>query len=147
MNRIIRTAVLALVASCQKAPPRTATIPTDAKVEPVKPAPKPSATVELAVSKDGERLGTIRIVAGEVGTLESTGAIAAKELMDLWREITTGEKDIRVHMHLPTEDGSRGPYGARIFRPTDEDYAGGVHWWLQYEKDFEVEVIDPKKAS
>lgn len=124
-----------LLVACQKPVPVDTTQPTPVVTE-IKTAP-----FVLAVSKGGEQLGTITIVPGQLGTLQITGAIAAKRLIDAWAEVEQ-RGEVRVHMHMPTEDGSRGAYGARIWKPTDTDYAAGVQTYLKYEKDFEVEIVE-----
>src|SRR5438045_1310011 len=100
-ERDMKAVLLAvLLAACQQAVPIDTTQPPTPTV--VAPAPKAVPTV-LSVSRGGERLGTITIMPGELGTLEITGAIAAKWLIDAWAEVKQ-RGEVRVHMHLPTED-------------------------------------------
>jgi hypothetical protein len=103
------------------------------------PAASPRSIVTLAIAKDGVELATLRIAAGEPGTLELRDASSptAAELRALWDQALAAGK-VDIEMHLPTKDGSRGPLGTRFYKPSDADYATGVTMWLRYEHGYDV---------
>jgi hypothetical protein len=134
----MKAVLIAIVlAGCQKSQP------------PVTPAPGPTPTAVaptsnvastiLMVSKDGEELGTITIVRGELGTLNISGAIAAKWLTDAWAEVTQ-RRDVRVHEAFAASDDGQHGISEKVYKPSDVDYAVGVQRYLR-EKDFVVTII------
>ncbi|MFY0534519.1 hypothetical protein [Nannocystis pusilla] len=106
---------------------------------PVASFPDPSAR-RYQVSYDYRVLGTIEVRSGETGklTLTATGD-EAQRLADKWREVEKN-RSFSVSMHMPTRDGSRGPYGARIYRVQDADYVDAVRWML-LDANYEVGIL------
>lgn len=100
--------------------------------------PVPPWPTRLSVARDGVALGTIEIAAGKPGTLTLTSqSPAATELRSLW-DAAVAAGSVQIKMHMPTDDGSRGALGARIYRPKDADYVEGVTTWLRYEEGYQV---------
>ncbi len=78
----------------------------------------------LVVNTSSEHLGVLEFRVGKPGklTLKSSSE-EAKKLEAAWKKIAAKD-GIAVDMHLPPKSGKgRGPYGTRIFRVTDKDYA------------------------
>jgi hypothetical protein len=92
------------------------------------PAPGPqTSTARLVVSRGGSRLGKLELPPGKpvVLTLESEGPDAAK-LKELTDKINASDT-VAIEMHLPPEkEGTRGAYGAQLFRRGNADYPKGV---------------------
>jgi hypothetical protein len=101
------------------------------------PPPRPPREVALVVSKGPTKLGTIRIDPGAFGELSLTDSPDAAALGKLWEE-AKARGTIAVNMHLPAEDGERGAYGTRVFRPSAPDFADGVRYFL-IDKGYSVE--------
>lgn len=110
---------------------------------PVPPFPDSGAR-RYRVKRGGFVLGTIEVRPGEPGelTLTSEGE-DAKRLADLWNDVKAA-RSFSINMHVPTADGSRGAYGARIYRVEDADYPEAVHWKL-LDANYDVEVLSGGK--
>ena len=97
------------------------------------PTPAPLApqteTASYEIYKDGTLLGALVIKPGEFGDFTPTSAPAAESFRELWEREKAGGS-ISIRMHLPTKDGSRGSYGARIYKPGAGDYPEGVEYFL-----------------
>lgn len=107
-------------------------------LEPGQTKPVPPWPTRLAISKGGERLGVLEIKAGEMGTLTLEGSSdRARELEATWNK-AAAKGSVGLHMHMPTRDGSRGPYGVKLYRPDSTDWVDGVTNWLRYEKSYKV---------
>ena len=97
------------------------------------PTPAPiglqTETASYEVYKDGTLLGALVIKPGEFGDFTPTSAPAAEEFRILWEEKKT-QGFVSVKMHMPTKDGSRGAYGAQMYKPGAGNYPMGVEYFL-----------------
>ena len=101
------------------------------------PAPEPTPapvglqteTASYEVYKDGTLLGALVITPGEFGDFTPTSAPAAEGFRILW-EAERKIGFVSVRMHMPTKDGSRGGYGAQMYKPGAGNYPSGVEYFL-----------------
>jgi hypothetical protein len=114
--------------------------------EPAKEPPKPPRDVTYEVFKDGTKLGVIAIRAGSFGEFMPTEAPGSKEFLSLWEE-SKARGFVSVRMHMPTTDGSRGGYGAQMYKPSEGSYAEGVSYFLMDQNYTGVEVPSVKQPA
>lgn len=127
MKRIALALVLASFAAC------STTSMSDP--EPAIPAVKPTGTAVLVVSRDGRELGTIRIPAGQLGTLVATDAPGAAELAEQWTRI---EKMGGVGIDSHTNDHGKRVYSTRLYHPDSPTFWDAMVTYLKYERGYDV---------
>ena len=103
------------------------------------PPPEPPAkALTLKVSRTA-LLGTVDIPIGGPATFTPEGD--SEEVEQLAALVAAFEEagSVSVEMHLPTEDGSRGPMGVRVWQRGKPEYGEGVRTKLQ-EQGYQVKV-------
>jgi hypothetical protein len=109
-------------------------------------APSKPRDVTYEVYKDGAKLGVIVIKAGSFGEFTPLDVPGAKEFLEKW-EKEKARGHVSVRMHMPTKDGSRGAYGAQMYKPTEGSYADGVKYFLMDQNYTGVEVPSEKQST
>ncbi len=124
---------------------------TTASAKPASPAPSGAASAKpttgsdvswLVINTGSEHLGVLELRVGKPGVLKlESKSEDAKKFESLWKKIAARD-GIAVDMHLPPKSGKgRGPYGTRIFRVTDKDYASVAKMEIEKSKSYAVKEV------
>jgi hypothetical protein len=109
--------------------------------KPSAPPKKPVKELTLKISLNDTIVGALHIKPGEFGDFTPADTEPGRAFVTLWEEQKKlGSIAGSESMHLPTQDGSRGPLAARLYRPADPDFVDGVRAFLK-DKGYTVKNV------